>query len=980
MNVIKYIKNYVSRIYNYCKTLNYIRNIKDEENNFALLRIKDFLCDLFFTIFSVNFGGNEISIQDIFSLLQIISDVGKSWNSIKELWNQSNIKEGWIKKINKILIFMTERINEINTFVNLDKKFYGNFIDYLNFYIDAYIENDIENDNNKMIVDKEEKKDNKEINFNEIISILYLLKDIKFIKEENDTYNLLLKILKIISEYNLDNQLKAFEIISNFQYQENLSNELILNINKVYINGLIEKNEYENAEKNIKKILQLIEPNSKEEIEIFILNFIIFFQKNESEEKLQNILEIIFEHKDLTIDLIEKIIIKISKNSEPILFLKIFIKKINEMKNFKFGNSKIIFNFEILKNFPKFTLVFLYIFFKDIINIKKKLLNEINNPNFLDFLKNLSESFLENIFYENYDNLLYLIPTILHNIICFFLTIDNLNENFGSYFLIEIINRGKKIKKYDFWKKFSDLSIEIYIEKKEFIKLKNLLNEIDPENNKNIIQPNSLFYYAKIILILGEGIKWTTLNNIQKLLISLNNSENFDLIYYFKIINFIYINNFQEINLFSIILLSFIKKFIEINNNNENNNNNEQKIINENYKNYSLMDCCYEVLYYTSKMQNFVKSIENFSEIFNILGNLLENKIFDKNNKKDSFITRKISTIINIIKLLIDLTKNKDIKENFPESIIIDLFKMINCVFLNFDFFLKNEISEFSNEMIKQILTLFEIYKNLNLFYITYDYNCLIENKNNLNEKSNNKQDFIKLKNKFILYENNYNNTIKLLQNFLIEKKNEELLKIFNEKINIINSNITNSLTENILKLEIFVRTEEQENIDEYISNVLEDSYNNKNLIFMINSILFQNGLKNLQFKFLGNLLDKIISTKANELFNKIYLVEDVLNIFKDYISSIDENDVPTKIKILKQYESFIVKLYLKIDIQLLCENINWIYFKIFKFFEGNENIDKNSQDFLILKNIFDELNILKIENKPYLTETLSSLILNKLI
>ena len=148
----------------------------------------------------------------------------------------------------------------------------------------------------------------------------------------------------------------------------------------------------------------------------------------------------------------------------------------------------------------------------------------------------------------------------------------------------------------------------------------------------------------------------------------------------------------------------------------------------------------------------------------------------------------------------------------------------------------------------------------------------------------------------------------------------------------------------------------------------------------MINSILFQNGLKNLQFKFLGNLLDKIISNKANELFNKVYLVEDVLNIFKDYISSIDENDLPTKIKILKQYESFIVKLYSKIDIQLLCENINWIYFKIFKFFEANENIDKNSQDFLILKNIFDELNILKIENKPYLTETLSSLILNKLI
>ena len=61
--------------------LNYIRNIKDTDNNFAILRIKDFICDLFLTIFIKNSSANDISLQDIFSLIQLISDVGKSWNN-----------------------------------------------------------------------------------------------------------------------------------------------------------------------------------------------------------------------------------------------------------------------------------------------------------------------------------------------------------------------------------------------------------------------------------------------------------------------------------------------------------------------------------------------------------------------------------------------------------------------------------------------------------------------------------------------------------------------------------------------------------------------------------------------------------------------------------------------------------------------------------------------------------------------------------
>ena len=75
-------------------------------------------------------------------------------------------------------------------------------------------------------------------------------------------------------------------------------------------------------------------------------------------------IEIIFEHKEITIEDIENIMVKISKYSNPSIFIKVFFKKIQEMKNLKFSNSKIIFLFENISKFPNFCLIFLYLFFK----------------------------------------------------------------------------------------------------------------------------------------------------------------------------------------------------------------------------------------------------------------------------------------------------------------------------------------------------------------------------------------------------------------------------------------------------------------------------------------------------------------------------------------------------------------------------------------------------------------------------------------
>ena len=118
--------------------LNYIRNIKDTDNNYAILRIKDFLCDLFLTIFtknssandislqdifSLNSSANDISLQDIFSLIQLISDVGKSWNKIDNFSKNNTAIQGWIFKIDSIMKCLLSKIGEIETFVNIDSKF-----------------------------------------------------------------------------------------------------------------------------------------------------------------------------------------------------------------------------------------------------------------------------------------------------------------------------------------------------------------------------------------------------------------------------------------------------------------------------------------------------------------------------------------------------------------------------------------------------------------------------------------------------------------------------------------------------------------------------------------------------------------------------------------------------------------------------------------------------------------------------------------
>ena len=123
----------------------------------------------------------------------------------------------------------------------------------------------------------------------------------------------------------------------------------------------------------------------------------------------------------------------------------------------------------------------------------------------------------------------------------------------------------------------------------------------------------------------------------------------------------------------SIILEKYCEKCIEIYNIHlkEKNDINNLKYLNYNY---SLIDCCYEVIFYCSHFSNFCAKIDVFCDILEKIGNFLENlKLETNNNYKNRIIISTISVVTELIKLFISFKNLNDFKNGkycFPDYIL----------------------------------------------------------------------------------------------------------------------------------------------------------------------------------------------------------------------------------------------------------------------------------------------------------------------
>lgn len=171
-----------------------------------------------------------------------------------------------------------------------------------------------------------------------------------------------------------------------------------------------------------------------------------------------------------------------------------------------------------------------------------------------------------------------------------------------------------------------------------------------------------------------------------------------------------------------------------------------------------------------------------------------------------------------------------------------------------------------------------------------------------------------------------------------------------------------------------------------YILKLLNENYSNKKLIFVTNSILYQLGHKQLSSKFIGQLLNIILVENNVELVSKVYSIEEILTLFKDYVNSIDETNLSDKIIALKEYQVFVCKLYGKVDDNVICDNIEWIHYKIYQLLDDITNRNKKNKEvnsdanIAMLKEMFGELNALHIRNKPIVIIALVDLIITRFI
>ena len=305
---LKSLKANIYRIWNICKMLNYTRNIKDVDNNFFILRLKDICCD--FLSYTLTINSQDININDIFNMMLYTTETSRIWSK----QNLDLTYEGWLKKVDFIMKFLQLKVNELEILLNLEQKFYLIFMDFSIFKLENMIKIC---DEKKIIINENDK-----LKFlDQIIQILFLLKNVKFIENDNNYLNIffnhLLNFLKI-NENDLtlkESIFKLFDCVHNIKYKSLISNEIILDFNRLYINILIESHQFKKADGIMNELFENVSLNTKEELSLYIIQIEILLN-NTDLIKAKEVLEIIFEHKEFCLEGITEILILCSNTNK----------------------------------------------------------------------------------------------------------------------------------------------------------------------------------------------------------------------------------------------------------------------------------------------------------------------------------------------------------------------------------------------------------------------------------------------------------------------------------------------------------------------------------------------------------------------------------------------------------------------------------------------------------------------------------------
>jgi hypothetical protein len=282
------------------------------------------------------------------------------------------------------------------------------------------------------------------------------------------------------------------------------------------------------------------------------------------------------------------------------------------------------------------------------------------------------------------------------------------------------------------------------------------------------------------------------------------------------------------------------------------------------------------------------------------------------------------------------------------------------------------------------ITVLFSFFQNSKVFSFSTEIKELSCEKNKDKEIT---KKYIILKEKYKQYQQNFVNAIKIYTNKIQEFDNNipnnvnNVDLIIKPKINKYLNEIyeENKIYDELIMIKLTINSE-KENLKDYITNILNKNYKDKKFMTIVNSTLFCEGFKNLSFYLINELINKILVTNTEELFNKFYTTNDIFELYKELFNLSDENDINGQIRCLKNYQLFLCKLFGKIDDSIFYQNTEWIYYQVFQLLEKEDsNSERKKKNDNNIKEIFDEINTLLIgKEKTFVIEGLINLIIKK--
>jgi hypothetical protein len=288
--------------------LNYTRNIKDTDNNFFILRLKDICCDFF--SFTLTISNQEININDIFNMMHYTTETSRVWS--KQNLNLSY--DGWMKKAEFIMKFLQTKVSDFEILLNVEQKFYLIFMDFAIFKLENLTQIYETNEIPLQVPDREK-------HFEEISNLLFLLKNVKFNENENNYLNSFVNYLLKYVKFNenltelKDPCFKLLEGVNSLKHKTCINSELLFEYYRNYTNLLIEYKQYDKADSIMNELFDHVSINTKEELNLYMIQLEVLFNINDI-NKVTEVLCVILEHKESNIESLTEILIICSNNNK----------------------------------------------------------------------------------------------------------------------------------------------------------------------------------------------------------------------------------------------------------------------------------------------------------------------------------------------------------------------------------------------------------------------------------------------------------------------------------------------------------------------------------------------------------------------------------------------------------------------------------------------------------------------------------------